>query len=137
MGGTTIHLAVRTLLPSQKNIDGLDDRRASIGLAVDDQLVNAFSNSRQVDGRLLSEAIVPTAVPNAEKVRVFLIRSGKLRASQLPHVDVTIRIGIGLQFGLGLSRAQRCCARKQQDAKASFFIIEFSFVIQQALSAGW
>ena len=69
-------------------------------LAVDDDVVNVLFHARHVDRMFLSESVVPAAIPDPEKVRVFLICTGQLRAGKLLNVDVAFGVGVFGKLGL-------------------------------------
>ena len=70
-------------------------------LAVNDYLVNAFLRPVHIDHMFFVVTVIPTAVPNSQKVSIFLERPGKLGAGQRAKVDVPFRVGVGLQLHLG------------------------------------
>jgi hypothetical protein len=67
----------------QDYIDGLNDQLVRVRFAINSDQMNAFLDARDIERAFLGEAIVPTAIPNAEEVGVFLKRPGKPRAGQL------------------------------------------------------
>jgi hypothetical protein len=71
------------LILLQDVIDGFDDCLARVGLAVNDDLMDAFLGARHVDRVLLGE----TVVPEPEEISIFLKGPGKLSASQLLDID--------------------------------------------------
>ena len=82
------------LLFLQHDIDRLNDGFSGIGLAIDDHVVNPCLGARHVKGVLFRQPVVPAAVPNSQKVGVFLERARQLRAGQFLDIDVALGIGV-------------------------------------------
>ena len=68
-----ISTALFFLFRFQDDINCLNDFLAGICLAVNDDVVNAVLGTLYVDGVLLGQPIVPAAVPDTQKVGVFLV----------------------------------------------------------------
>ena len=92
----------RLVLFLQNDIDRLDDCSGGIRLAIDDHVVNSVFGAAHIKRVLFCKAIVPAAVPNPEKIGVFLKGARKLRAGQLLDIDIAVGIGIVLQLDLRL-----------------------------------
>jgi hypothetical protein len=60
------------LLRFQNDINRLDDFLGWILFAIDDDVMNSLFGARHVDGVLLCQPVVPAAVPDTQKVGVFL-----------------------------------------------------------------
>jgi len=82
------------LICLENRIDRLDDCYVPMCLAVDDDVVNVLFHARHVDRMLLGKSVVPAAIPDSEKVGVFLICTGQLCAGKLLNVDVAFGVGV-------------------------------------------
>src|SRR6476620_2163908 len=82
------------LLLLQDSVYRLNDPLILVGLAVNNDVMNSLLNPRHVDRVLFGKTVVPTAVPDTQEVRIFLVCVGELSTRQLLDVDVSIRVGI-------------------------------------------
>src|SRR5271166_5046592 len=98
---------------------GVNDLLVVMGLAVFDHLVFDFAALLVVHVVLVTETVVPAAIPGHQLVGVPLIGVGELGAGQLLHVDETVGVYISRETDrVGLRRADhrhRRQARKQQE----------------------
>ena len=83
-----------SLLFLEDDVDRLNDPLVLVGLAVNDNLMNALLDPRHIDGVLFGKTVVPAAVPHPQKVSIFLVGVGKLSTCQFLNKDVSIRVRI-------------------------------------------
>src|SRR5271154_1382744 len=82
--------------------DSVNDLLVRMRLAIFDHLVLDFAALLEVGEVLVSETVVPAAVPGCEGVGVFLVGVGELSAGQRLHVDKAVRVGVaGERHGIG------------------------------------
>jgi hypothetical protein len=70
--------------------DGLDNELVRICLAVLDHLMLHYLSLPEIHVVLLGQAVVPTAVPGRQGVRVFLVGTRELGACQLLNIDEAV-----------------------------------------------
>jgi hypothetical protein len=92
----------------QEHINRGDDPNVWVFLAIHDQLVLERLCPGHMDKVLLCEAIVPSAIPNQELVGVLLPCVGKLRARELLHIEIAVRIRVSAQIGLRANLRAEC-----------------------------
>src|SRR5215204_449239 len=104
--------------------DRVDDPDIRVGLAVYDDLVLEPHAARDVEEVFLRETVIPAAVPDHQLIGVLLPGSRKLSAGELFHVEITVRVGIGL--GSVWARAFRLVNARDAAAKIITFRIFIS-----------
>ena len=75
-------------------VDGLDDLLARIGLAMDDDFVLQSFGPRNLHHVFLGKAVVPTAIPSGQIIRVFLKRVRQLSTGQLLNIEIAVAVGV-------------------------------------------
>ena len=83
--------------------DGFDNEPVWIYLAVLDHLMLHYLSLPEIEVVLLGQAVVPTAVPGRQGVRVFLVGTRELGACQFLHIDEAVAVDIGRKRRLGES----------------------------------
>jgi hypothetical protein len=114
--GSLLHLDafVRPVI-LENDVDGFDNFLAWIGLTMDDDFVFKRFGAVNLHHVLLGEAVVPTAVPSGQMVRIFLKRVRQLSAGQLLNIKIAVAVGVGLEFDLSNGWSRKSDTRATQN----------------------
>src|SRR5215471_4980008 len=102
------------------DVDRLDDLLVWVCLTVDDDPVLNRLGAIDEHHVLLSQSVVPAAVPDRQIIGVFLIGVRELSTGERLDIDITVLVCIGGQIDLSDGRRRKRC---QSDVDAPSFVI--------------